>query len=142
MTTARTPVASATAGPPDGRIDADSAPFWAALRQERVELQRCTACARLRFPPMGRCPWCAGASYVREEVDARGTIYSWIVVHRAFGSEFAADVPYVVATVDLDAGPRIALRLERPEGVDFGSRVRPDFHHHDDWTELRMVLDE
>jgi uncharacterized OB-fold protein len=62
-------------------------------------------------------------------------------VHRAFRPEFAADVPYVVATVDLDAGPRLAVRLERPEGVDFGSRVHPVFYHHQVWTELRMALD-
>lgn len=127
-------------GPPGAGTDDDSAPFWAALREERVELQRCTDCVRLRFPPMGRCPWCASAGQVREDVDARGSVYSWIVVHRAFRPEFAADVPYVVATVDLDAGPRVAVRLDRPDGVDFGARVAPVFHDHGAWTELRMVL--
>ncbi|GAA4711297.1 hypothetical protein GCM10023215_61930 [Pseudonocardia yuanmonensis] len=128
-------------GPPGGGIDADSAPFWAALRLERLELQRCAACARLRFPPMGRCPWCTSDRHDREDVDARGEVYSWIVVHRAFRPQFTADVPYVVATVDLDAGPRVAVRLDRADGIDFGMRVRPLFHHHPDWTELRMVPD-
>ena len=71
-----------TVGPPG--TDADSEPFWAALREGRVELQRCAACGRLRFPPMGRCPWCADGRSTREEVDAAGSVYSWIVVHRAF----------------------------------------------------------
>jgi len=134
----RTPCPSPT-GPPEA--DPDSGPFWAALRERRVVLQRCAACARLRFPPMGRCPWCADARSTREEVHAVGSVYSWVVVHRAFRPEFAAEVPYVVATVDLDAGPRLALRLERPAGVGFGSRVHPVFHPHADWTELRMALD-
>ncbi|GAA4879112.1 Zn-ribbon domain-containing OB-fold protein [Actinomycetospora straminea] len=121
--------------------DADSATFWAALREERIALQRCSACQRLRFPPMGRCPWCATSGGAAEDVPGTGSVYSWIVVHRAFDEAFAADVPYVVATVDLDEGPRLALRLDEPDGVDFGARVRPRFHHHEDWSELRMVLD-
>lgn len=119
--------------------DHDSGPFWAALREERIVLQRCAGCDRLRFPPIGRCPWCREPRSTWTPVDGRGRIYSWTVVHRAFDPTFADDVPYVVATVDLDDGPRIALRCA---GVpDFGTRVSPVFVRHDGWTELRVVPD-
>lgn len=119
--------------------DTDSAPYWAALGEERIELQRCSQCRRLRFPPLGRCPWCASTQFARETVDGAGCVYSWVVVHRAFQPSFATDVPYVIATVDLDAGPRLVVRLECPGPISFGMRLRPSFFHHADWTELRMT---
>lgn len=122
--------------------DADSAEFWEGLRRERITLPRCADCGRLRFPPIGRCPWCASAASTTATVDGAGVVYSWIVVHRAFQPALRDEVPYVVATVDLDAGPRMALRLDEADpSVDFGLRVRPRFVHHPGWTELRMVPD-
>jgi uncharacterized OB-fold protein len=118
--------------------DLDSVTFWAGLAHERILLQRCADCARLRFPPMGRCPYCGSAGAGIEDVVGTGAVYSWTVVHRAFDPAFAAEVPYTVVTVDLDNGPRLAVRLDggRPT-VDM--RVVPRFVHHDTWTELRMV---
>lgn len=116
--------------------DADSARFWAGLREERVVLQRCDDCRRLRFPPMGRCPYCRCPHARHEPVSGAGTVYSWVVVHRAFHPAFAADLPYPVGTVDLAEGPRIAVRVDGD--VTFGSRVRARFVHHPEWTELRM----
>lgn len=121
--------------------DADSAPFWAGLRQERLLLQRCTDCHRLRFPPMYPCPYCRGRGAHLEQVSGRGTVYSWIVVHRAFHPAFAADVPYTVATVDLLEGPRVAVRAETCPDLTFGSAVRATYVHHPAWTELRMTCD-
>lgn len=126
-----------TAAPPAPEPDADSAAFWAALREERIVLQRCGGCGRLRFPPLGRCPYCRSTAAVHEAVAGTGTVYSWTVVHRAFDPAFAGDVPYVVATVDLDAGPRMALRLDGAAPT-FGASVEPRFVHHGDWTELRV----
>ena len=51
-------------------------------------------------------------------------------------SEVMADeVPYSIATVDLDGGGRVFARVE---GSCFiGQRVAPEFVDHDTWTELR-----
>jgi uncharacterized protein len=129
-----------TPTPEPPQADADSAAFWTGLRAERIVLQRCSGCERLRFPPLGRCPYCRGTDAVHETVAGTGSVYSWTVVHRAFDPAFVADLPYVVATVDLDVGPRLALRLEG-RAPAFGAAVTPRFVHHAEWTELRMVTD-
>jgi uncharacterized OB-fold protein len=45
-------------------------------------------------------------------------------------------VPYVIATVDLDAGARMVGRLAGAPAI--GARVAHEFVDHDTWTELRF----
>ncbi len=121
--------------------DLDSRFHWDGLRQHQVLLQCCGGCKRLRFPPMPTCPYCASADFDVQPVSGGGEIYSWIVVHRAFAPEFASQVPYTLLTVTLDEGCRIVGRLASGAPV-FGARVRPVFHDHKDWTELRFGTEE
>jgi hypothetical protein len=119
--------------------DQESAPHWAALRERRIVLQACTACGRRRFPPTPGCPYCADPGMRWEEVPGTGTVYSLITVHRAFDPAFAAEVPYDIATVDLDGGGRMVGRAAGSPAI--GARVAPAFADHGDWTELRFTAD-
>ena len=42
--------------------DALSKPFWDAVNQRRLVLQRCTACDRLQYPPQQACQQCGSAA--------------------------------------------------------------------------------
>jgi uncharacterized OB-fold protein len=132
----------ATAEPerPGPAPDRESAAFWTALAEHRFVLQRCASCARHRFPPMPSCPWCGATGTTLSESSGGGEVYSWVTVHRAFAEAFAADVPYVVAAVELDEGCRVFGRVEvAPDAVHAGLAVVPVFVDHDDWTELRFA---
>lgn len=117
--------------------DADSQFYWDALAGERLVVQECQSCGRRRFPPMPSCPYCAATEAVVREAVA-GTIYSWVIIRRAFQPAFAGDVPYTIATVDLDGGGRLIGRLEPGDAASPGLRVRPHYVHHPDWTEARF----
>jgi uncharacterized OB-fold protein len=119
--------------------DEQSAPYWAGLRDRRVLIQACTVCGRRRFPPTPGCPYCADPGVQWEEAAGTGTVYSFITVHRAFHEAFADDVPYDIATVDLDGGGRIVGRATGP--IAIGARVSPTFVEQGEWTELRFVVD-
>jgi len=56
----------------------------------------------------------------------------------AVGWSPVGDVPYAVATVDLDGGARMFGRIEPPGAARIGARVSPLFVDHGDWTELRF----
>ena len=121
-------------------VDLDSAPFFAGLRRHVIVVQRCDACGRGRFGRLGACPHCGATGGTDEEVAGNGVVYSFVRVHRALTPAAADDVPYAVATVDLDAGVRMLGRVEPPEGAAIGARVAPVFVDHADWTELRFAV--
>jgi len=118
--------------------DPESAFFWQGLRSHKLLVQQCGGCGRHRFPPMPSCPYCASPAGAVRESKGNGTVYSWIVVRRAFDPAFAADVPYILASVDLDEGGRLVARLVGTNKADFGMRVSAVYHDHPEWTELRF----
>jgi uncharacterized OB-fold protein len=70
------------------------------------------------------------------ESSCLGAVYSFVTVHAAVSSGAAAPLPYTVATVQLDDGPRLVGRIEPNGGTGIGDRVRPRFVDHQRWTEL------
>lgn len=92
------------------RPNADSAPFWAATAEDRLLFQRCERCAKAQFPPRARCLACGG-TLRWEESCKRGAVHSHTVVQRAPSAAFKARVPYVIALVDLEEGPRLLLNV-------------------------------
>jgi uncharacterized protein len=126
--------------PPPPEPDQQSVPFWAALAEHRLVLERCTACGRHRAAPLPACPWCAATSTERVESTGHGRVYSWVTVHRSFGAPFADQVPYTVALIDLTEGCRALGRLEdTTTPVAAGLAVAARFVDHDTWTELRFA---
>jgi hypothetical protein len=88
-------------------ITEDGAPFWEACRRGQLAVQRCSACAHLRFPPSVLCPRCLGEESAWVPLSGRGHVYSFIVVHRPQHPAFFDDVPYNVAIVELEEGIRL-----------------------------------
>jgi uncharacterized OB-fold protein len=84
----------------------ENRPFWEGCREGRLMLQRC-ACGHLRYPIARFCPECLSDDATWVEMSGRGTVFSYIVFHRAYHSGFKADLPYNVALVHLEEGPRM-----------------------------------
>jgi uncharacterized protein len=120
-------------------VDEHSAPYWDGLVHRRILLQVCAVCHRRRFPRMPACPYCGAPGGDDVEAPGTGTVYSFVRVHRALTPAFANDVPYSVATVELDGGSRVVGRVVPPDQASIGLRVGPDFVDHDGWTELRFT---
>jgi uncharacterized OB-fold protein len=125
--------------PPIPIADADSEPYLAALRRHELVLQQCSVCGRVRFPPMPACPWCGATASEWCAVSGRGRVYSWVGVERALTPEFESEVPYTIATIDLDEGARAFARLDGPEPMVPGGDVTATFVDHEEWTELRFA---
>ncbi len=126
-------------GLPAPTPDQLSEPFWAALAERRVMVQECPACGRRRFQRLPSCPYCAAEGGIDVEAAGTGVVYSVVRVHRALTPATVGEVPYCVATVDLDGGGRLFARVEPPEAVEIGLALTPLFVDHDGWTELRFA---
>ncbi len=82
-------------------------PYWEAARRGELAVQCCDGCGHRPFPPRATCPSCGAASLSWSPVSGRATVYSYTVAHRPPHPAFAAQVPLVVAIVELEEGPRL-----------------------------------
>lgn len=89
----------------------DTQEYWEACKRGELRMQECGACGHVRFPPAILCPRCLSESFRWRRMSGRGTVYTFIVVHRPQHPAFFEDVPYNVALVELDEGPRLHSRI-------------------------------
>jgi uncharacterized OB-fold protein len=88
-------------------VTEDNAPYWDACQKGRLQAQRCGACGHLRWPPSVLCPKCLAEGGEWVALSGRGTVYSFIVVHRPQHPAFFGDAPYNVVVVELEEGVRL-----------------------------------
>ena len=86
----------------------ESKPFFDALKEHRLLIQRCGDCERAYYYPRPFCPSCLSDAVEWEEASGKGTLYSFVINHRA-APGFTA--PYIIAVVQLDEGPRMMTNL-------------------------------
>lgn len=92
-------------------ISSLSRPYWDALRRHELCLQRCDRCAAVWYPPAPLCPRCWSRDFTWSKLSGRGRVNSWVIFHQADFRSFEGDVPYNVAEVELDEGPRLLTNL-------------------------------
>ena len=121
---------------PIPRPSPESLSFWEGARAHRLMLPRCNACGRFWFPPSQRCRHCLAADFSWVEAAGTGRIYSFVTYHRVYHPGFEADVPYVVAIVELDEGVRLLTNIvgAAPEDVRCDVRVGVTFQERDGAT--------
>ncbi len=92
-------------------------PFWDAVDDKRLVVQRCTACPAFNHPPVDICPECHATEFTFEPVSGKGKIYSFTITHDARQPAFSAIQPYAVAVVELDDQPGLFMLSNIP-GAD------------------------
>lgn len=118
------------------RISADTRAFWEGCREHKLRFQRCIACGKVRWPAGRLCPDCLSEEADIVDLPAEGTIYSYIIMRRAFHPSLNEKVPYVVATVDLADGVRILANvpMEEAEEIRCGDSVDIDWCDSETYT--------
>ena len=96
---------------PKPRPAPESLPYWQAAREHRLALPKCEDCQKSWFPPSRTCPHCLSTKFSFENVSGKGKIFSFVTFHRVYRPAFAEDVPYVVALIELDEGPRLLSNI-------------------------------
>lgn len=103
--------------------------FWDGCRERELRYQRCTACGTVQLIPRTVCTQCHGSDLQWHRSAGRGVILSYTNVYRAPTAAFKADLPYVIALIDMDEGWRLMshVRGGPTPAVTVGTRVRIDF---------------
>ena len=89
--------------PADIDTNAITEPFWTALRDGRLTVQRCADCHRFRMPPSRHCPNCRSTRDEWPELSGRGRLYSYTIA--ALNPREPAGPVYVAALVCPDEAP-------------------------------------
>ena len=85
--------------------------YW-RLKNQRYRLQGtvCENCGQYSFPPRAVCPKCKSRNQKPFVFSGKGTVFSFTTIYQTIGA-YQDKVPYLVALIDLDEGPRITAQL-------------------------------
>ena len=88
------------------------------------------------FFPRRHCPGCGSGNLAWQTASGGGTIYSFSVIRQSYHPFFRGQVPYAVALVDLDEGPRFLTNVvgvaDPLADVHIGQRVEIEWEEHAD----------
>lgn len=116
------------------QVDEENRWFWEACTRHELVLQKCGQCRTLRFYPRALCPRCLSASTEYVQASGRGTVYTFTVTHQNQAPGFRDELPYVMAYVQLDEGPRLLTNIVGmpPDQVTIGMPVSVVFEDIDE----------
>ena len=108
-----------------------SRPFWEGARRGELMIQYCAGCDEFQHPPRPQCARCWNAELEWRRCNGKGTVYTCTVAHRPTTPGFREEVPYSVAIVELDEGPRLTTNIVGCPAaeVHIGQRVEALFEN-------------
>ncbi len=96
------------------QISSLTQPFWEAAANKRLIIQHCSNCEVFVWCPHPSCTECGSDQLEWRPVSGHGTVFSFTIIRHILerrGRGFENDVPYIVAWIDLDEGPRFCSNV-------------------------------
>ena len=121
--------------------DAATAPYWEAAARHKLMLPRCDRWGLVFFPPRELCPSCWSSELSWQPMSGMGSVWTFTEVHVPFYDDtWAEDVPYVVAVIELDEGPRMLANIVESDmdRLSIGDRVEVVFEDRPEGVSLPM----
>jgi NAD(P)-dependent dehydrogenase (short-subunit alcohol dehydrogenase family)/uncharacterized OB-fold protein len=112
----------------------------AAAAEGRFELQVCSDCAAVVYPPRDACPVCLSALLPFRPVNSSGTLVTETTIRVSSDPYFRERLPWRIGTVKLDVGPVVVAHLHGD--VVEGGRVRLEFKLDKSGSSVAIALPE
>jgi uncharacterized OB-fold protein len=91
--------------------DEEWQPFFDGARRGVLMIQQCTQCSTSLAPGTILCIECLSESLRWVQASGRGTLFTFGVMHQTYHPGFSREVPYNVAVVELEEGPRLNTNI-------------------------------
>lgn len=103
--------------------------FWEGTKARKLLIQECKACGMKIFYPRKYCPECWSDNLFWFKASGKAKIFSCSTTLAGVEERFAADLPFVLALVDLKEGVRMMTNIVdcKPEEVHIGMDVEVVF---------------
>lgn len=100
--------------------------LWDAAADGRLLLQKCGTCGHVQHYPRAICARCWSEDLDWTQAKGSGTVWTLTVAHLPGHPAWIPEVPYVLALVELDEGPRVLTNVVGApvHHVRVGARVR------------------
>jgi uncharacterized OB-fold protein len=106
----------------------ETQPYWDGAKQGELRLQRCGDCSHVYFPARPFCPACSSRSVSWFTASGKGTLFSYVINHRA---PKGFEAPYIIAVVQLAEGPRMMSNIvdcpQTPEALEIDMPLEVTF---------------
>src|SRR5207245_1175530 len=95
--------------------------------------QQCPVCGNRQLYPRAACTVC-GAEPAWATASGRGVVHTFTVIRQNQATPWREMLPYVVAIVELEEGPRLMTSVTgcAPQDVRIGMPVEVHFEQHED----------
>ena len=113
--------------------DSASREYWKAASEGRLLYQECPQCGNRQLYPRMACTTC-GATPEWRESSGRGTVHTFTIIRQNYAQPFRDMLPYVVAMVELEEGPRLMSNVTdvAADDVTVGMAVEVHFEPLDE----------
>lgn len=99
-------------------VNGDSEAYFSAAAEGRLVMQKCDHCGAVQFPPRHHCATCWEADLTWTECSGKGSVETFTIVRRAPLPQFRDKVPYVVASVIIEEGPRMITNIVGDDALE------------------------
>lgn len=96
---------------PIPKIQPWSEKFWEGTKQGKLLIQHCKNCNSLIFYPKKACPECWSENLDWTQASGKAKVTTFTVVKDMVEPRFWADIPYVLALVELEEGLQMMTRI-------------------------------
>lgn len=109
--------------------DWETRAYWEGCGRHEIVLQRCRDCGAVQHRPRALCVSCLSDRIEHFVASGRGTVHTFTVTHQNQAPAFRNALPYVLAWIDLDEGPRVLSNISGcdPDQVRIGMPVAVEF---------------
>lgn len=114
-------------------------PFWEGAKQRILRLQRCTSCEKAWYPIGPTCPHCFSTEFRWDVMSGRGIVHGFVVYHKVWAPWFEDKVPYAVAQVQLEEGPRLTTNIKDCALKDVRIGMKVQVAYEDVTDEITLV---
>lgn len=113
-------------------VNSLTAPFWEYCKKHELRMQYCNECKQWIWYPKAVCPNCGKKESIEwVRLSGKGKIYSYTIIRQVIDNSesFNKDIPFIIALVELDEGPRIYSNVinATADSASIGDRVEVIF---------------
>ena len=109
--------------------DQETRPFWEGCGRHELVLQRCRDCGAVQHRPRAVCVSCRSDAIEYLRASGRGKVHTFTITQQNQAPAFRTALPYVLAYVELEEGPRLLSNVVgcEPDNLRIGMPVQVEF---------------